>query len=85
VRGAPEIGAALAAMILTPDARGHFRLEPTEADGLPALAAYERAPDGAWRPASLHVIAIEDGRIAAMTAFIDGTLFAPFGLPATPA
>jgi hypothetical protein len=60
----------------------------TDAAGAPmntSLAAYERAPGGAWRPASLHVIAIEDGRIAAMTAFIDGTLFAPFGLPATPA
>jgi len=81
VRGARAIGASLAAMVLTPDARGRFRFEPTEANGLPALAAYDRTAGGAWRAASLHVIDVEGDRIAGITAFVDPSLFAPLGLP----
>jgi hypothetical protein len=79
--GPRAIGASLGAMVLTPEARGAFRFVATEANGLPALAAYRRGEDGAFAPFALHVVTVDGDRIAAMTAFLDPRVFGPFELP----
>ena len=80
--GAAVIGASLRQMVLTPGAAGHFRLIATSACGLPAFAAYQRDEAGVLRAASLHLLALDGDRIAAITAFLSPSLFAHFGLPA---
>lgn len=66
---------------------GGLRLIPTVANGQPAFAIYERsAADGRWAAHSIHVLALEDGGISALTAFIcveptGPHLFEAFGLP----
>ncbi len=81
--GAQQIRASLAAMVLMPAMAGTFRMLPTRANGLPACALYHRSePAGPFLPYSLHLIEIVDGRIAAMVAFLDGSLFRHFSLPA---
>src|SRR5262249_37132122 len=42
IRGAAAIGASIRSMVLPPEARGQLRFLPTRANGLPALAAYQR-------------------------------------------
>ncbi|HWZ93077.1 MAG TPA: RNA polymerase subunit sigma-70 [Polyangiaceae bacterium] len=81
--GPAAIGASIAGMVLTPEARGAFRLIPTEANGLPALAAYRRGEDGSFTPFAIHVLSLRDDRIDAITAFLDPRLFERFGLPAS--
>jgi RNA polymerase sigma-70 factor (ECF subfamily) len=84
LRGAREIGASLAEMILVPGASGAFRLVPTRANGLPAFGAYRREEiTGEWQALSIQLVEVLDGRIASMVAFLDTSLFAPFGLPTT--
>jgi len=60
------------------------RLVPVRANGgCPAYAQYVPAGrDGALVPWSLHVLEIQDGRIAHIHHFIDPSLVAKFGLPA---
>jgi RNA polymerase sigma-70 factor (ECF subfamily) len=83
IRGATAIGASIRAMVLPPEARGRLRLVPTRANGLPALAAYQRdAASGEYRAGAIHVLEIAGDRIEAITAFLDPSLFASFGLPA---
>nr|WP_269476268.1 sigma-70 family RNA polymerase sigma factor [Phytohabitans suffuscus] len=63
---------------------GRFRMVPTAANGMPAVAAYLRAPgDDAYKAFALGVLRVEDGRIAEMSAFHDPGLFAAFALPMT--
>ncbi|WP_285595510.1 sigma-70 family RNA polymerase sigma factor [Kineosporia sp. NBRC 101731] len=58
------------------------RLVATSANGMPAFAQYRVAPDGGWKPWSLQVLQVVDGRITDMTFFLDTpTLFPYFGLP----
>ncbi len=84
LQGHRQIGAALEAMVLVPGAGGMFRLVPTRANGLPAFAAYRREEMSApYQALSLHVLEILDGRITSIVAFLDASLFAPFGLPAS--
>jgi RNA polymerase sigma-70 factor (ECF subfamily) len=84
VQGAREIGASLAAMILTPGSSGVFRLVPTSANGLPAFAIYQRdAATGEHRALSIQVVEIVDERVASISAFLDPSLFDLFGLPGT--
>jgi RNA polymerase sigma-70 factor, ECF subfamily len=83
LRGPHDIGQSIAAMVLTPDARGAFQLVLTEANGSPALAAYRRQPDGAFAAAALHVLSLGDDCVVAMTAFLDPGLFPAFGLATT--
>jgi RNA polymerase sigma-70 factor (ECF subfamily) len=81
LRGSRAIGQSIGAMVLTPDARGVFRFVTTEANGLPALAAYRRdAPDGIYKPFALHVLSLGTS-VEAVTAFLDPTLFSRFELP----
>ncbi len=82
--GAPAIAGTIQAMVFAPSGPGAFRFATTEANGLPALAAYKRAePGGAHLPYALHLLTLDARGIAAIDAFIDPSLFAPFGLPAS--
>jgi RNA polymerase sigma-70 factor (ECF subfamily) len=85
LQGAHAIGASIGGMVLVPGSSGQFRVVPTQANGLPAFALYRRddAAIGTYRPLSLHLVEIVDGRIASIIAFLDASLFEPFGLPAT--
>ncbi|MBS2028459.1 MAG: RNA polymerase subunit sigma-70 [Deltaproteobacteria bacterium] len=82
LQGAAIIGPAVRGMVLPPEANGRFKLVLAEANGLPALAAYEKRDDGSFAPASLHLLNIREGRVASIDAFMDPTLFALFGLAA---
>jgi RNA polymerase sigma-70 factor, ECF subfamily len=84
VQGAREIGTSLAAMVLVAGSGGAFRLVPTRANGLPAFATYRRDDaSGVYRALSIQVIEMSGDRIASIFAFLDASLFEPFGLPPT--
>jgi RNA polymerase sigma-70 factor (ECF subfamily) len=58
------------------------RLLATTANGCPAFAQYRPSgPDGKHEPWALQVLEISDGRIAAITSFLDTSLFPLLGLP----
>jgi RNA polymerase sigma-70 factor (ECF subfamily) len=58
------------------------RLVATQANGSPAFGQYRPDGDGGHEAWSLQVLEITDGRIAAMTFFLDtASLFPLFGLP----
>ena len=79
--GAEAIALSVGAMVLTPEARGAFRFLTTQANGLPALAAYRRTESGEYAPNALHLLEIDGDRIATVTAFLDPSLFPSFELP----
>ena len=64
---------------------GGFRLVPTAANRQPAFAAYSRTgADGPWAAHSIHVLALEQDKISALTLFpkpAGPPLFRAFGLP----
>lgn len=84
ISGAQAIGASILSMVFAPAGPGAFRLILTEANSQPAFVAYQldRAT-GQMNAMSLHVLELRDGGIASITAFLDPTLLAPFGLPNT--
>jgi RNA polymerase sigma-70 factor, ECF subfamily len=59
------------------------RLIPIRANGSPAFAVYQMDPQGTYRAAALHILAIENGAISEIHDFLsfDGQLFSKFGLP----
>ncbi len=65
------------------DAPDRKRFTPTRANGQPAVALYVRRHDGVYRPHSVQVLTVTATGIARIVAFIDGSLFATFGLPPT--
>ena len=86
LRGADQIRA----WMLGPGAecRGS-RLVPTRANGVPAFGQYRPSgPGGRHEPWALHVLDISEGRIAAITFFLEldrrTSLFPLFGLPDHP-
>ena len=82
LRGARAIGESIGAMVLTPEARGAFRLVATEASGMPALAAYKRSEGGGFDRFALHALTLDGDRIVAVTAFLDPRVMAGFDVPA---
>ncbi|MGY1914161.1 sigma-70 family RNA polymerase sigma factor [Blastococcus sp. SYSU DS0973] len=62
------------------------RLIETSANGTPAVAQYRPADGGGHAPWGLHVLEIQDGRIAHISSFLnlDCELFAALGLPTEP-
>jgi RNA polymerase sigma-70 factor, ECF subfamily len=58
-------------------------LIPTAANGQPAVAEYRRDADGVMQAHSIHVITTGSDGIAAITVFLEPTLFAAFGMPPT--
>ena len=81
LRGPAAIGASIAAMVLTPEAAGQFRLRPVRANGLPAMAAWKRDDEGVWRASAIHLLEVRGGALVAIAAFIDPSLFPLFDLP----
>jgi RNA polymerase sigma-70 factor (ECF subfamily) len=77
--GRELIGRFLRSRILTEP--GRFQMIPTAANGQPALAAYLRRPDGAYRAHAIQVFTIAASRVTRVTSFNDPGLFATFGLP----
>jgi RNA polymerase sigma-70 factor, ECF subfamily len=63
---------------------GHWRMLPTSANGQPAVAAYYRGGDGAYRPYGIVVLTVTAGSISRITAFGDPELVTAFGFPAVP-
>ena len=59
---------------------GDMRLLPLVANGQPGAAMYMRAGE-VHLPFQLHVLDISNDRVSRVVAFLDGTLFAKFGLP----
>jgi len=79
-QGADAIARSIGDMVFTSGARGTYRLVATRANGQPAFAAYTKS-GAEWRATAIHVLRIEGGRIAAIDAFLDPSLFRRFGLP----
>ncbi|HLM07707.1 MAG TPA: sigma-70 family RNA polymerase sigma factor [Blastococcus sp.] len=81
LRGPADIGA----WMLGPGSgcRGSV-LVPVEANGTPAFAQYRPREGGGHAPWALHVLEVEDGRIAHISSFLDhdSGLFVRLGLPA---
>ena len=84
LRGRDDIGA----WMLGPG-RGcrNSRLVQVEANGTPAIAQYRPREGGGHEPWALHVLEIEDGRVAHISSFLDhgSGLFRRIGLPEAPA
>jgi RNA polymerase sigma-70 factor (ECF subfamily) len=60
------------------------RVIPLQANGSPSIAQYRPLPQGGYAPWGLHVLEVEDGRIAHISSFLelDGNgLFERLGLP----
>jgi RNA polymerase sigma-70 factor (ECF subfamily) len=59
-----------------------WRHVPTRANGQPAIGCYAWEEDkGAYLPRVLDVLSLRGSEIAAITSFVDGGIFARFGLP----
>jgi RNA polymerase sigma-70 factor (ECF subfamily) len=81
LRGADDIGA----WMLGPGAACRDSvLIPVSANGTPAFAQYKPSEGGGREPWALHVLEVEDGRIAHISSFLDleQRLFVRLGLPA---
>jgi RNA polymerase sigma-70 factor, ECF subfamily len=81
LRGASDIGA----WMLGPGAGCRDSvLIPVSANGTPAFAQYKPSEGGGREPWALHVLELEDGRIAHISSFLDldNGLFEVLGLPA---
>jgi RNA polymerase sigma-70 factor, ECF subfamily len=77
LQGGPEI----ARFFLDTVARGdltRIRHTATWANGRPAVTIELRAEDGSWVPHGISVLEIEEGRIAAIDAFLDPALLPRF-------
>ncbi len=62
---------------------GAWRHLAVSANGQPAAASYSRrAGSGPYRPWSINVLTLRDGRIAEVTSFLGAAHFQDFGLPA---
>jgi RNA polymerase sigma-70 factor, ECF subfamily len=59
------------------------RLVPIRANGSPAFAVYQMDTSSVFRPAALHILTIDDGKISEINDFLtfDGQLFSRFGVP----
>lgn len=53
----------------------------TSANERPAVGVYHPVADNRWEPFALHVLEIDDGRLAAITHFMGPEIFAEFALP----
>ena len=81
LRGRADIGT----WMLGPGAKCRgSRVLPTLANGAPAFAQYRPREGGGREPWALHVLEVEDGRIAHISSFLDldHALFTGLGLPA---
>jgi RNA polymerase sigma-70 factor (ECF subfamily) len=88
-RGRESIRAFVAATVFADGgmfegmARDRWRLISTRANACPAFAIYERAEGNQYRAFGVHVVEYEAYRLTRIISFIDPSLPARFGLPAT--
>jgi RNA polymerase sigma-70 factor (ECF subfamily) len=62
--------------------RGSRVLPAPSANGAPTFGQYKPSPEGGYAPWALQVLEVEDGKIVALTFFLDTErLFPLFGLP----
>ena len=81
-RGPEDIGSLVATHC--PGGPGGMRLIPVALNGQPSFAMYLRAEPGQdFLPFQLHVVELEGDAVGRVTAFLDLSLFARFGLPAS--
>jgi len=66
-----------------PGGPGDFRVEPTSANGTPALGMYLRDEDGVFQPFCLQVLTVTGSSFSHVVSFFDLRLFDTFGLPST--
>lgn len=83
-QGRAAIRAVLPREVFGGHTPGRDRLQPIRANGQPALALYRRNPDGVHTALAIQVLAVQPsaGYLAAITIFLNPSLFAAFGLPA---
>ncbi|OPG10411.1 sigma factor-like helix-turn-helix DNA-binding protein [Microbispora sp. GKU 823] len=62
--------------VLVPDL---WRMEPTQANGQPALVAYQRVDGGRYEAYGVQVLTLIGTRISRITTFIDPSLVPTFG------
>jgi RNA polymerase sigma-70 factor, ECF subfamily len=62
---------------------GDAVMVPTAANGQPAVAHYRRDADGTMRAHAIHVLTTGVTGIAAITVFLEPSLFSVFGMPST--
>jgi RNA polymerase sigma-70 factor, ECF subfamily len=61
---------------------GQYRLVPTRANGIPAVAAYKQSDvESTYRAATIMLICMADGYITEIVRFATPALFPSFGLP----
>ena len=77
--GREQIGRFLASYVLREP--GDLRTIRTSANGQPALAVYQRDPDGVHRAHVVQVLTCTTAGVARIVAFRNPGLFAAFGLP----
>lgn len=68
-QGAADVGAALGSLVLTPGTAGLYRVVLTRANAQPAVAMYRGT-----EPAAVHVLTLEEGKVARIDAFVDPRL-----------
>ena len=62
-----------------------LRVLPTAANGSPAFGVYQASdPGGPFEPFHLQIVEVSAGRITALHAFLDASLFPVFDLPVRP-
>ncbi|MFD8523956.1 sigma-70 family RNA polymerase sigma factor [Streptomyces capillispiralis] len=79
--GRASVGRFLRSRVLT--VPGTFRAVATAANGQPALALYQRGPDGAHHAHAVMVLSVTAAGIDRVVAFREHGLFELFGLPRT--
>jgi RNA polymerase sigma-70 factor (ECF subfamily) len=60
---------------------GRYRMVPVTANGQPAFAVYQRAPDGTHHAHAVQVLTLTTAGVARIVAFLDPKLLGSFGLP----
>jgi RNA polymerase sigma-70 factor (ECF subfamily) len=83
LRGAVDIGTSIGGMVFGPAGPGAFRFVETSANGLAALAAYQRNAAGVYVFAALHVLGLDEHGVTSITAFLDPSLPGKLALPTT--
>jgi RNA polymerase sigma-70 factor (ECF subfamily) len=78
-RGRDTVAAFLRRTAL--DGTRSWRLEPTTANGQPAMVAYLRDTSGAFLPYGVTVLTLGAGGIAEINTFRDSSAAERFGLP----
>ena len=83
-RGRDTIGDLVARTVFRGEARGRWRLAPTQANGQPAFGLYQRNEDsGLYGAYGIQVLRFVGDEIADITTLINPALFPYFNLPVT--